>query len=148
MEATGNGSDGWYGEKFFDLFTAALDNNGKWSTPAVVPPPVNAASSDGAACWDAKNNVMYFTRCEKIKGKEGFCRIFKSAYNGTAWGTPEALPFAVKIIIPVTRLFQLTELLCISLLICQVLWVEKISSWLNGMQLIITGELRLILVLT
>ncbi len=94
MEATGNGSDGWYGEKFFDLFTAALDNNGKWSTPAVVPPPVNAASSDGAACWDAKNNVMYFTRCEKIKGKEGFCRIFKSAYNGTAWGTPEALPFA------------------------------------------------------
>jgi len=94
MEATGNTNDGWYGEKFFDLFTSAMDNNGKWSTPVVVPPPVNSTSSDGAATWDAKNNVMYFTRCGKIKDKEGVCRIYKSAFNGTAWGEPEALPFA------------------------------------------------------
>ncbi len=94
MEATGGNNDGWYGEKFFDLFTASLDNNGKWSTPVAVPPPVNSSSSDGAAVWDAKNNVLYFTRCGKIKGKEGVCRLYKSVYANAAWGTPEPLPFA------------------------------------------------------
>lgn len=94
MEATGNKNDGWYGEKFFDLFTAAMDNNGKWSTPVAVPPPVNSASSDGAAVWDAKNNVLYFTRCSKIKDKEGVCRIYKSVYANNAWSEPEALSFA------------------------------------------------------
>lgn len=94
MEATGNKNDGWYGEKFFDLFTAAMDNNGKWSTPVAVPPPVNSASSDGAAVWDAKNNVIYFTRCGKIKDKEGVCRIYKSVYANNSWGEPEALSFA------------------------------------------------------
>jgi peptidoglycan-associated lipoprotein len=94
MESTGNGSDGWYGEKFFDLFTSSMDNNGKWSTPVAVPPPVNSASSDGASVWDAKNNVLYFTRCGKIKGKEGICRIYKSVYANASWGEPEALPFA------------------------------------------------------
>ncbi len=96
MEATGSNSDGWYGEKFFDLFTAALDNNGKWSTPVAVPPPVNSSSSDGASVWDAKNNVLYFTRCQKIKNKEGICRLYKSVYANAAWGTPEPLPFATE----------------------------------------------------
>ncbi len=94
MESTGGSNDGWYGEKFFDLFTSSMDNNGKWSTPVAVPPPVNSSSSDGAAVWDAKNNVIYFTRCGKIKGKEGVCRIYKSVYANNAWGEPEALPFA------------------------------------------------------
>jgi peptidoglycan-associated lipoprotein len=94
MESTGNNNDAWYGEKFFDLFTAAMDNNGKWSTPVAVPPPVNSASSDGAAVWDAKNSVLYFTRCQKIKGKEGMCRLYRSVYANATWGTPEALPFA------------------------------------------------------
>jgi peptidoglycan-associated lipoprotein len=94
MESTGNSNDGWYGEKFFDLFTSAMDNNGKWSTPVAVPPPVNSSSSDGAAFWDAKNNTLYFTRCGKIKGKEGVCRLYKSVYAEAKWGEPEALPFA------------------------------------------------------
>ncbi|MFM7823312.1 MAG: tetratricopeptide repeat protein [Bacteroidota bacterium] len=29
MEATGNSNDGWYGEKFFDLFTSVLDSGRK-----------------------------------------------------------------------------------------------------------------------
>ncbi len=94
MEASGSNTDGWYGEKFFDLFTAALDNNSKWSTPVAIPPPVNSSSSDGAAVWDAKNSVLYFTRCSKIKNKEGFCRLYKSVYANAAWGTPEPLSFA------------------------------------------------------
>jgi len=94
MEATGNGNDGWYGEKFFDLFTSSIDNNGKWSTPVALPPPVNSSSSDGSAVWDAKNSVLFFTRCGKIQGKEGICRIYKSVYSNASWGEPEPLPFA------------------------------------------------------
>jgi peptidoglycan-associated lipoprotein len=94
MESTGNDNDGWYGEKYFDLFSTAMDNNGKWSTPTAIPAPVNSSSSDGSAYWDAKNSVLYFTHCEKIKGKEGMCRIMKSVYADSKWGAPEALPFA------------------------------------------------------
>ena len=101
MEATGSNNDGWYGEKFFDLFAAAMDNNNKWSTPVAVPPPVNSTSSDGAAVWDAKNSVLYFTRCQKMKGKEGMCRIYKSVYANASWGTPEPLNFASEDILPV-----------------------------------------------
>ncbi|MDQ3051952.1 MAG: OmpA family protein, partial [Bacteroidota bacterium] len=61
-----------------------------------VPPPVNSSSSDGASVWDAKNNVLYFTRCQKIKNKEGICRLYKSVYANAAWGTPEPLPFATE----------------------------------------------------
>ncbi|HEX5003395.1 MAG TPA: OmpA family protein [Bacteroidia bacterium] len=94
MEATGNSNDGWYGEKYFDLFGVAMDNNGKWSTPTAAPTPLNSSGSDGAACWDAKTNTLYFTHCEKIKGKEGMCRIMKSVYADSKWSTPEPLPFA------------------------------------------------------
>jgi peptidoglycan-associated lipoprotein len=94
MEATGGSNDGWYGEKFFDLFTTSMDNNSKWSTPVALPPPVNSTSSDGAAVWDAKNNVLYFTRCGKIKGKEGMCRLYKSVFANAQWGEPETLSFA------------------------------------------------------
>ena len=45
--------------------------------------------------FDAKGNVMYFTRCQKSdeKGKEGQCKIYKSVYDGAKWGAPELLPF-------------------------------------------------------
>ncbi|MEY3344213.1 MAG: hypothetical protein RL090_1897 [Bacteroidota bacterium] len=94
MESTGNSNDGWYGEKFFDLFSSAMDNNGKWSTPVAVPPPVNSSSSDGTAAWDAKNKTLYFSRCGKIKGKEGVCRLYMSVYDGSKWSEPQPLPFA------------------------------------------------------
>jgi peptidoglycan-associated lipoprotein len=94
MEATGNNNDGWYGEKFFDLFTSSMDNNGKWSTPVAVPPPVNSASSDGTAAWDAKNKTLYFSRCGKMKNKEGVCRLHMSVYDGSKWSEPQPMPFA------------------------------------------------------
>jgi peptidoglycan-associated lipoprotein len=94
MEATGNDNDGWYGEKFFDLFSTAMDNNGKWSTPTALPAPVNSSASDGAAFWDAKSKTLYFTSCAKVKGKEGMCRIMKSVFDSSKWSAPEPLAFA------------------------------------------------------
>lgn len=91
-EASGTTTDAWYGQKYFDLFTVTQDNNGKWSTPVPLAPPVNSAGSEGACTFDSKGTTMYFTRCAEVKGKNGYCKIFKSMYNGSAWGEPESLP--------------------------------------------------------
>lgn len=92
-EATGGSNDSWYGEKYFDLFKTTQDNNAKWSIPVPLPNPINSSASEGAASFDSKGNVMYFTRCDAIKGKDSQCKIFKTTYDGTTWGTPEGMPF-------------------------------------------------------
>ncbi|HMR46430.1 MAG TPA: OmpA family protein [Bacteroidia bacterium] len=94
-EASGNKNDAWYGEKFYDIFKSTQDNNGKWSIPTPISEAINTAASEGAMTFDAKGNVMYFTRCQKSdeKGKEGQCKIYKSVYDGAKWGAPELLPF-------------------------------------------------------
>ncbi|MEO5572767.1 MAG: OmpA family protein [Bacteroidia bacterium] len=92
-ESGGTNNDAWYGQKFYDLFTASRDNNGKWSIPVPVPAPVNSDASDGAATLDSKGTTMYFTRCQSVDKKNGFCKIFKSTLGGSTWGAPEALPF-------------------------------------------------------
>lgn len=96
MEAAGGSNDAWYGQKFFDLFKSSQDNNGKWSIPTPLPNPVNSSASEGAATFDAKGNVMYFTRCDELKGKDtkdSKCKIYKSIYDGAKWSEPELLPF-------------------------------------------------------
>jgi peptidoglycan-associated lipoprotein len=92
-EASGTGNDLWYGQKYFDLFSATQDNNGKWSTPVPLPEPVNSPASEGASTFDSKGTTMYFTRCQSIDKKNGYCKIFKSTLSGTVWGKPESLPF-------------------------------------------------------
>lgn len=94
-EATGNSDDSWYGEKFYDVFKSTMDNNGKWSIPTAISDVVNSKASEGAVTFDAKGNVMYFTRCAKSdeKGKDGQCKIYKTIYDGAKWSTPELLPF-------------------------------------------------------
>jgi len=91
--STGTSFDGWYGQKFFDLYSAEQDNNGKWSTPVPLASPINGPASDGACTFDAKGTTMYFTRCESIEKQNGFCKIFKSTFSGEAWSAPESLPF-------------------------------------------------------
>lgn len=94
-EASGNKNDAWYGEKFFDIFKSTLDNNGKWSIPTPISEVINTEASEGAMTFDAKGNVMYFTRCKKsdVKGQEGQCKIYKSTYDSTKWNEGELLPF-------------------------------------------------------
>ncbi len=93
MEATGNNNDAWYGQKFFDLFSAAQDNNGKWSTPVAVASPVNSSESDGVSFYHEQTRTLFFTRCNKLKGKEGNCRIMTSVWDGSKWSEPAYLPF-------------------------------------------------------
>lgn len=89
--SAGTKNDGWYGQKFFDLYSAELDNNGKWSTPIPVTGPVNSVSSEGAATFDASGKTMYFTRCDEKKNSMGYCKIFKTTYGDKGWSEPEGL---------------------------------------------------------
>jgi peptidoglycan-associated lipoprotein len=90
--ASGTKNDGWYGQKFFDLFSAEMDNNARWSTPVPLPPPLNSPASEGAATFDATGKTLYFTRCEERKGTIGYCKIYKSTLGASGWSTPEGLP--------------------------------------------------------
>jgi peptidoglycan-associated lipoprotein len=92
-EASGSKNDAWYGEKYFDLFQAAQDNNGKWSTPTNFPTPVNSEFSDGAATFDASGKTIYFTHCPVVKNKNIQCRILTSTSTDGKWSEPTALPF-------------------------------------------------------
>lgn len=42
---------------------------------------------------DAANTVMYFTRVETDKKKEGVGKIYKSSYANGKWGEAEAMPW-------------------------------------------------------
>ncbi|MBL7928911.1 MAG: PD40 domain-containing protein, partial [Bacteroidia bacterium] len=89
--SAGTKNDGWYGQKFFDLFSAEMDNNGKWSTPVPLAAPINTAASEGAAAYDASGKTMYFTRCDEMKGATGYCKIYKTTLGSSGWSKPEGL---------------------------------------------------------
>jgi peptidoglycan-associated lipoprotein len=92
-EATGSKNDGWYNEKYFDLFQASQDNNGKWSTPTNFPTPVNSEFSDGAGVFDASGKTIYYTNCPVEKNKNVQCRILMSTSTDGKWSEPVSLPF-------------------------------------------------------
>lgn len=92
-EATGTKNDNWYGEKYFDLFSASMDNNGKWSTPTVFPGPVNSNNSDGSVTFDATGKTMYYTTCPTSKIKNTQCKIMMTQMKDGKWGDAVSLPF-------------------------------------------------------
>ncbi|CAN5492719.1 OmpA family protein [soil metagenome] len=92
-EASGTKNDGWYGEKYFDLFQSAVDNNGKWSTPTNFAGPVNSEYSDGAVCFDATGKTMYYTTCPNSKDKNTQCKIMMTTMTDGKWSDAVALNF-------------------------------------------------------
>lgn len=92
-EATGTSNDNWYGEKYYDLFTASQDNNGKWSTPASFSTGLNTENSDGTATFSSDGKTIYFTTCPHSKNKNTFCKIMKSTMKDGKWSEPEPFPY-------------------------------------------------------
>lgn len=92
-ESKGTKNDGWYGEKFFDLYQSVMDNNAKWSTPTSFAGPVNSEFSDGAACFDASGKVMYYTTCPLSKDKNTQCKIMMTTMTDGKWSDGVSLPF-------------------------------------------------------
>jgi peptidoglycan-associated lipoprotein len=89
QESIGKSNDGWTGEKFQDMFEAAVDKKGKWSSPKPLLEPVNTNASEGGVALDPKGNDMYFTRCEMEKGKTGVCDIYYTKRKGATWEDPK-----------------------------------------------------------
>jgi peptidoglycan-associated lipoprotein len=92
-EAVGTKNDNWYGEKYYDLFVASRDNNGKWSTPTSFTNVLNTENSDGAASFSADGKTMYYTTCPHSKDKNTFCQIMVSKMADGKWSEGVSLPF-------------------------------------------------------
>lgn len=91
QEAIGKNNDGWTGEKFQDLFEAAFDKKGKWSSPKPMLEPINSNASEGGTAMDPKGNDLFFTRCEIEKGKIGICEIYFTKRKGADWEEPKLI---------------------------------------------------------
>ena len=92
QESIGKGNDGGTGEKFQDLYEAAVDKKGKWSSPKPLLEPINSGSNDGGASMDSKGVDMFFTRCDAEKGKFGTCEIFYTKRKGQTFDEPKLIP--------------------------------------------------------
>lgn len=94
QESIGKGNDGGTGEKFQDLYEAAVDKKGKWSSPKPLLEPINSGSNDGGATMDSKGVDMFFTRCDAEKGKIGACQIYYTKRKGQTWEEPKLIPLS------------------------------------------------------
>lgn len=94
QESIGKGNDGGTGEKFQDLFEAAVDKKGKWSSPKPLLEPINSGANDGGATLDSKGQDMFFTRCDAEKNKIGACQIFYTKRKGQTWEEPKLIPLS------------------------------------------------------
>jgi peptidoglycan-associated lipoprotein len=92
--STGKELDAWTGLSFMDLYLVAQDRKGAWSTPSVIPEPVNSKFNEGAATLNSKANEIYFTRCGVEKKRQLGCQIYVAKKKGTAWDIPELLPLS------------------------------------------------------
>ena len=94
--ASGNEVDGWTGQGFTDIFSATIDNKGKWSKPKPLPATINSIYNEGAAVMNNDFNQMIFTRCGVKKKVKMGCELYSTNKNGDSWTEAEVLPFFVK----------------------------------------------------
>jgi len=81
------------GGNHYDIFEAKLDKNGKWSTPALLPPAISTPVNEARAWVSKKGDLLFFTRCPEEKNKENKCAIYLSKKQGSTWGPADILPF-------------------------------------------------------
>ncbi len=73
------------GESYMDLWIAARDNKGKWDQPKPLPATINTEDNEGAAVLNSKADVIYFTRCPRVKKENIGCDIFTAEAQGDSW---------------------------------------------------------------
>lgn len=89
--STGNGSDGWTGQSFSDLYVVTQDKKGAWSEPLPADENINTEVNEGTAWINKKANIIYFTRCPIIKKQKIGCQIYYSKKQGKGWAPPDTL---------------------------------------------------------
>lgn len=88
----GKDLDGWTGQSFTDVFSAKIDNKGKWSNPSPLDAIVNSADNEGSAVYTSDFKTLYFTRCTRKKKEAMGCEIYSAESKGSTWGEPMLLP--------------------------------------------------------
>ena len=90
--STGDGIDGYSGEKYMDIYVSALDKKGNWTEPKLIEAEgVNTEDNEGTICIDARGKTMFFTRCPNVKKQNLGCDIWWAEAKGKSWDTPVKL---------------------------------------------------------
>lgn len=61
--------------------------NGVWSSPTLLPEPINSANNDGSASFSGDGQVMVFAKCGQPEGI-GSCDLYISTLEGNQWSAP------------------------------------------------------------
>ncbi len=82
----------WNELPFLNLYSAKINSNGDLSSPQPFAPKLKTAYHDGPVSFDTKNNIIYFTRNNFVKGKtstskEGVVnlKIFEGKFTDGDW---------------------------------------------------------------
>lgn len=78
-----------------DIYETKVDKNGKWSTPALLPPAVCTEVNEGQAWVSKKGDMIFFTRCPEEKNKINKCGVYMARKQGSTWGPAALLPFNI-----------------------------------------------------
>ncbi|MFA5328927.1 MAG: OmpA family protein [Prolixibacteraceae bacterium] len=82
----------WNELPFLNLYSAKINPNGDLSSPQPFAPKLKTAYHDGPVSFDTKNNIIYFTRNNFVKGKTSTSRegvvnlkIFQGKFTDGEW---------------------------------------------------------------
>ena len=92
---------GWNEEPFLDIYTASVDSEGAFQTPAIIEENINTKYHEGTVSFSPDGNTMYFSResyYEKVferdsltKYKISVLHLFKSVKQEDQWSEAEPL---------------------------------------------------------
>ncbi|MGV3639715.1 MAG: OmpA family protein, partial [Adhaeribacter sp.] len=95
---------GWTGKPLAKLFYARADQ-GSFSQPEPLPGPLNSQFENGSAVFNQSEDVVYFTRINKIKPRSKWAKfstgqapinrleIYISEKKGLNWSEPQPFPY-------------------------------------------------------
>jgi peptidoglycan-associated lipoprotein len=83
----GTKTDERTGQTYTDLWVTNKDKKGKWLEPTSLPQGINSDVNEGAAVFDSRYEMMYYTSCPLVKKKKLGCDIYYVERKSGRWGT-------------------------------------------------------------
>ncbi len=69
-----------------DIYEIEKTENG-WSSPRVLPSPINSTNNDGSATFSGDGQTMVYGACNREEGI-GSCDLYIATLQGNSWSTP------------------------------------------------------------
>ncbi|MFK7953539.1 MAG: OmpA family protein [Ekhidna sp.] len=79
-----NSAENDFGE---DIYYAQLIDD-RWSTPELLPRPINSEANDFGSAFTGDGQTMVYVRCDENKGV-GSCDLYITQLVGTEWSEPQ-----------------------------------------------------------